>query len=173
MRWPTALSPGLLLAALCLCPVLRAQLPGSAPPCTAAKSQNNNPVVAAQAAQGSNHKAIIDSVTFDRPVDALPAVVDEVIEQAKQLEFDGDSGWLNQFAEATIRDTWQKHGYFRASAAQLVQTLSAHVDEQRRFGPTKGNFARRRPNSSGMCTCTNKGGGGWVPFSCRPAPSSG
>ncbi|HZP33103.1 MAG TPA: hypothetical protein VFB23_07020 [Candidatus Acidoferrales bacterium] len=94
-------------------------------------------MVAAQAAQGSNHKAIIDSVTFDRPVDALPAVVDEVIEQAKQLEFDGDSGWLNQFAEATIRDTWQKHGYFRASAAQLVQTLSAHVDEQRCFGVTK------------------------------------
>jgi outer membrane translocation and assembly module TamA len=74
---------------------------------------------------------VIDDVTFDAPIHAPVSVVDDAIEEAKHLDFNANStGWINEFAEVSIRDRWQNHGYFRANASATAERLGGDSNKQ-------------------------------------------
>lgn len=128
MRWPIVLPPGLLFL-LCIYSVtVHAQLDVSVAPCTSGPAKSD---AGSTDAETEGPKVVIDDVTFDGPIHAPISVVDDAIEEAKHLDFDANSiGWINEFAEVSIRGRWQNHGYFRAKASATAERLDADSNKQ-------------------------------------------
>jgi hypothetical protein len=129
MRRPKVLPPGLLfLFSFCVysAPV-RAQLPVPSSPCSSASAKAH---AEPPKDERDGSKVVIDDVMFDGPIHALPSIVDEAIDEAKHLDFDANSDWINELAEVSIRGRWQNYGYFRANASATAERLGGDSNEQ-------------------------------------------
>jgi len=128
MRWPIILPPGLLFF-LCIYSVpVHAQLGVSVATCTSGPAKSDT---GSTDAETEGPKVVIDDVTFDDPIHEPISVVDDAIEEANHLEFDANSsGWINEFAEVSIKERWQNDGYFRAKASATAERLGGDSNTQ-------------------------------------------
>ena len=96
-------------------------------PCPSASATTN-----VESGQESNHpKVVIDEVRFDTPIHLPQSVVDELIAQINDGDFNAtNADWVNEFAEVGIRGAWQERGYFRVVAAAKAEPLGGDSSEQ-------------------------------------------
>jgi outer membrane protein assembly factor BamA len=102
-------------------------------------------------------KVIIDEVTFDGPVSIPPATLDALTKDLTSHEFDGDSKWLGEIEEMSVRAAWQDNGYFRAevSGKSLLlggdanfqhYSVTFHVDEGSQYRVGNMTFRSSDPD---------------------------
>jgi outer membrane protein assembly factor BamA len=159
MPWRTAFSSGplllILILLLCIAPVL-AQVDRQSPPCSSSSVKS-----ASATAEAAHPKVVIDEVRFDGPIHLPDSVINEMVADANNVELDAaNSAWVNQFAEAGIRDAWQSRGYFRVSlepteveplggdARERHFRVTVHIDEGLQYHLGDLTFANSNPNAS-------------------------
>jgi hypothetical protein len=158
MPWRTAFSSGPLLVILfllCIAPV-RAQVDRQSPPCSSSSVKS-----ASATAEAPHPKVVIDEMRFDGPIHLPDSVINEMVADANNAELDAANGaWVNQFAEAGIRDAWQSRGYFRVSveptevellggdAPERHFRVTVHIDEGLQYHLGDLTFANSNPNAS-------------------------